>query len=90
MANSIAKSAHQILRKLDEEQAKGSTRTVIVPQEVAPRFGMDPFSREFWAAQDYLEEHGLIEELDMDLVRGGRPYKITRAGMDWLESHPSV
>ncbi len=90
MANSIARLAHQILRKLDEDQAKGSTRAVVVPQEVAPRLGMDPFSREFWAAKDYLDEHGMIEELDMDLVREGRPVQDHEGGTGLVRESPGA
>jgi hypothetical protein len=49
---------------------------------------MDPFSREFWAAKDYLDEHGMIEELDMDLVREGRPVQDHEGGHGLVRESP--
>jgi hypothetical protein len=82
--------AWMLLHKTNDTQAKGSTRRWVNPREAAPLLGLTLNSEPVIAANDYLEDHGYIEDT---YALGGRPgrglYYITPNGMDWLENPPS-
>lgn len=74
-----------LLRAANREQAKGSTVRLVVPSapEVAYEVGMELPEARLLEVEEYLQDHGYIEPVDIGLTRG--TYTITPAGLEYLD-----
>jgi hypothetical protein len=85
VANETELLARAVLRAVNRTQAKGSTVRLVVPHapEVACEVGMELPEARILEVEDYLQDYGYIEPVDIGLARG--TYTITPAGLDWLD-----
>jgi DNA-binding PadR family transcriptional regulator len=74
-----------VLRAANRTQAKGSTVRLVVPSapEVAYEVNVDLPEARLLEVEEYLQDHGYIEPVDMGLTRGS--YTITPAGLEYLD-----
>ena len=75
-----------VLRAANRTQAKGSTVRLVVPSapEVAYEvMGVELSEAQLLEVEEYLQEHGYIEPVDIGLSRG--TYTITPAGLEYLD-----
>jgi hypothetical protein len=77
--------AREVLRAANWAQAKGSTVRLVVPSapEVAYEVGMELPEARLVEVEEYLQDHGYIEPVDIGLTRS--TYTITRAGLGYLD-----
>jgi hypothetical protein len=77
--------ALDVLRAANREQAKGSTVRLVVPSapEVAYEVGVELPEARLLEVEEYLQDHGYIEPVDIGLTRGA--YTITSAGLEYLD-----
>ena len=85
VANETELLAWAVLRAANREQAKGSTVRLVVPSapEVAYEVGVELPEARLLEVEEYLQDHGYIEPVDIGLKRG--TYTITPAGLEWLD-----
>src|SRR5215216_5092567 len=74
-----------LLRAANREQAKGFTVRLVVPSapEVAYEVGVELSEDRLLEVEEYLQDHGYIEPVDIGLTRG--TYTITPAGLEYLD-----
>ena len=89
VANETEVLAWAFLRAANREQAKGSTVRLVVPSapEVAYEMGMELPEARLLEVEEYLQDHGYIEPVDIGLTRG--TYTITPAGLEYLDKGAS-
>jgi DNA-binding PadR family transcriptional regulator len=85
VANETDLLAGAVLRAANREQAKGSTVRLVVPSapEVAYEVGVELPEARLLEVEEYLQDHGYIEPVDIGLTRG--TYTITPAGLEYLD-----
>ena len=85
IANETEQLAWLVLRAANQEQAKGSTVRLVVPSapEVAYEMGVGLPEARLLEVEEYLQDHGYIEPVDIGLTRGS--YTITPAGLEYVE-----
>src|SRR5215211_554006 len=85
VANETELLAWVLLRAANWQQAKGSTVRLVVPSapEVAYEVGMELSEDRLLEVEEYLQDHGYIEPVDLGLTRG--TYTITPAGLEYLD-----
>src|SRR5215207_813350 len=85
VANETEVLAGAFLRAANREQAKGSTVRLVVPRapEVAYEVGVELPEARLLEVEEYLQDHGYIEPVDIGLTRG--TYTITPAGLEYLD-----
>jgi DNA-binding PadR family transcriptional regulator len=85
VANETELLAWVLLRAANRQQAKGSTVRLVVPSapEVAYEVGVELPEARLLEVEEYLQDHGYIEPLDIGLTRG--TYTITPAGLEYLD-----
>ncbi len=76
MENEIEEQAMELLRVMNERQAKGNTHADVFPHEVAHEAGLDPESSDYEEVLDHLRVHGYMHET---YTSGG--FWITSGGM---------
>lgn len=76
MENELEEQGMQLLRVMNDRQAKGNTGADVFPHEVAHEAGLDPQSSDYEEVLDDLRTHGCIIET---FISGG--FKITSTGM---------
>ena len=76
MESGIDEQAMQLLRVMNDRQAKGDTSADVFPHEVAQEVGLDPQSSDYEEVLDDLRSYGCIIET---FTSGG--FKITSTGM---------
>jgi hypothetical protein len=85
LANETELLAGALLRAVNRSQAKGSTVRLVVPRapEVAREVGMELPEARILEVEEYLQDYGYIEPVNIGLTRG--MYTITLAGLEWLD-----
>lgn len=79
MENDIEEQAMQLLRVMNERQAKGNTRADVFPHEMAHEAGVDPQSSDYEEALHHLRIYGYVADT---YLSGG--FTITDGGMEKL------
>jgi hypothetical protein len=85
VANETELLAGALLRAVNRSQTKGSTVRLVVPRapEVACELGMELPEARILEVEEYLQDYGYIEPVNIGLTRG--MYTITPAGLEWLD-----
>jgi len=85
VANETELLARVVLRAANRKQAKGSAVRLVVPSapEVAYEVGVELPEARLLEVEEYLQDHGYIEPVDIGLTRGS--YTITPAGLEYLD-----
>jgi DNA-binding PadR family transcriptional regulator len=85
VANETELLAWVVLRAANRAQAKGSTARLVVPSapEVAYEVGVELPEARLLEVEEYLQDRGYIEPVDIGLTRGS--YTITPAGLEYLD-----
>jgi hypothetical protein len=72
----------QLLRAMDEEQAKGKEEAQVNPAEVAEQAGLDSSSLRFREAVSYLENGGaIVRDERFSGIVGSKIYLVTWHGL---------
>jgi hypothetical protein len=83
MESELSGNQHQLLRAFDE-MAGGSPTTDVTASASAQVAGLDPDSREFEAALDYLVDVGYLVRI------GEEAFRITMEGINEVQRRPQL
>jgi hypothetical protein len=86
MESELSGNQHQLLRAFDE-LAVGSPTTDVTASATAQVAGLDPDSREFEAALDYLVDVGYLVRTGGE---GGEAFRITMEGINEVQRRPQL
>jgi hypothetical protein len=68
------------------EQLHGKPTREVVPFKVAEKAGINPYSREYETAMQYLLDHGYIAPYSSVALISREPYRITNKGLEEILS----
>ena len=83
MESELSGNQHQLLRAFDE-LAAGSPTTDVTASDAAQGAGLDPDSREFEVALDYLVDVGYLVRI------GEEAFRITMEGINEVQRRPQL
>jgi hypothetical protein len=86
MESELSGNQHQLLRAFDELAAGGPT-TDVTASATAQVAGLDPDSREFEAALDYLVDVGYLVRTEGE---GEEAFRITMEGINEVQRRPQL
>lgn len=76
------------LLQATREQLHGKPTREVEPFEIAEKAGINPFSREFDTAIQYLLDHGYIEHYPNEAVTALGLYRVNNKGLEEILGNP--
>ena len=76
------------LLQATREQLHGKPTREVEPFEIAEKAGINPFSREYDTAIQYLLDHGYIEHYPNEAVTALGLYRVTNKGLEEILGNP--